>query len=597
MRLLLNYPTFVKDAHRRDGYGASNCGLGVYGTTTIHPQTSDLLPIGLMIWAVATLTPLFVAAQTPNQSPSASFSVTTEASISSSAVTWAESQLEGNFVGHVTSKKVQLQPWSGWCAKFVANAYGAPACGYESASKLWENIPNKMLQKVPDDAPKGLLVFWSWTNNKGEDMGGHVGIYVGNGQVISTAGSLKKPNCRDTIDYMDKKLTINGCKSQYLGYAPAPKNWPGPLLLRNSPVLDFGEVGIDGKGSKKTLTLVNAGTQPITVWLVLSPVAVEEEISPGNYKVKDTRLDHSIPPFSLTDEELKLSPGQSVEVGVRFDPNAIVDSNADVHFLVRSSQLNMKIGITSARVVGRGVKISETTLDLGNKVMMKLALIPAGKFMMGSPDEEADREAFNESPLHEVTIRKPFYMSIYVVTQEQYEQVMGRNPSYFKGAQNPVEMVSWDDAVEFCKKLSAKTGKKVRLPTEAEWEYACRAGSHSRFYFGDDDGTLGEYAWYTINGGGKPHPVGQKKPNAWGLYDMYGNVREWCADWYGVKYYGESPKIDPTGPVEGNLRVLRGGAWWYPPKGLRSAYRDCEKQGFNIDFSISFRVVVSTGMD
>jgi formylglycine-generating enzyme required for sulfatase activity len=136
---------------------------------------------------------------------------------------------------------------------------------------------------------------------------------------------------------------------------------------------------------------------------------------------------------------------------------------------------------------------------------------------------------------HEVTISKPFYMGETEVTQAQYEAVMGTNPSHFKGATNPVECVCWDYATEFCKKLSDKTRQAVRLPMEAEWEYACRAGTATAFSFGDADSTIGDYAWYGANSGGTTHPVGQKKPNAWGLYDMHGNVWEWCADWFGLR--------------------------------------------------------------
>jgi len=198
------------------------------------------------------------------------------------------------------------------------------------------------------------------------------------------------------------------------------------------------------------------------------------------------------------------------------------------------------------------------TLDLDKGVTMKLVLIRPGKFMMGSLDSEQGR-AGDECPQHQVIITKPFYMGVTEVTQAQYEAVMGANPSEFKGPTNPVERVSWADAVAFCRKLSEKTGKAVRLPTEAEWEYACRAGSRTRFSFGDSDGVLGDYAWCASNSGGKTHPVGQKKPNPWGLYDMHGNVWEWCADWFGGYSSGAS-----TGPQEagsGGSRVLRGGSW------------------------------------
>jgi len=233
----------------------------------------------------------------------------------------------------------------------------------------------------------------------------------------------------------------------------------------------------------------------------------------------------------------------------------------------------------------------ETTLDLGNKVTMKLALIPAGKFMMGSPDGEQDRTK-DEGPQREVTISKPFYMGIYHVTQEQYEQVMGKNPSKFKGAQNPVEMVSWDEAVEFCKKLSQKTGKTVSLPTEAQWEYACRAGSKTRFSYGDDEdySKLGDYAWYSKNSDGKTHAVGQKKPNAWGLYDMHGNVWGWCSDWYAS--YENAVTTNPTGPLHGSERAVRGGIWTCEPLVCRSAHR-CGISPNSQQSSLGFRVSVA----
>jgi len=221
----------------------------------------------------------------------------------------------------------------------------------------------------------------------------------------------------------------------------------------------------------------------------------------------------------------------------------------------------------------------EITIQIGENVSMKLVLIPAGKFMMG--EEEGQ---------HEVTISKPFYMGVTEVTQAQYEAVMGTNPSRFKGATNPVDTVSWDDAAEFCKKLSEKTRQAVRLPTEAEWEYACRAGTTTRFSFGDKDGVLGDYAWYDGNSGGTTYPVGQKKPNAWGLYDMHGNVWEWCADWNGD--YPKGAVTDPQGPGAGEYRVLRGGAWLYSPDDCRSAYRSGNGPNSR-DFNYGLRVAVS----
>jgi formylglycine-generating enzyme required for sulfatase activity len=157
------------------------------------------------------------------------------------------------------------------------------------------------------------------------------------------------------------------------------------------------------------------------------------------------------------------------------------------------------------------------------------------------------------------------------VTQEQYQQVTGTNPSHFKGRDLPVEWVSWDDAQEFCKKVSEKTGQSVRLPSEAEWEYACRAGTTTQFCSGDADADLESVAWYDGTSGKKTHPVGQKAPNAWWLYDMHGNVKEWCADRYGD--YRARAATDPQGPAEGADRVLRGGSWDSNPKFCRSAGR------------------------
>ena len=242
-----------------------------------------------------------------------------------------------------------------------------------------------------------------------------------------------------------------------------------------------------------------------------------------------------------------------------------------------------------------GNAAKDLVLDLGNNVTMKLVLIPAGKFIMGSPAAEKDRWD-NEGPQREVTISKPFYMGVYTVTQEQYRQVLGVNPSQFGGAQYPVETVSWDDAMEFCKKLSQKTGKTVRLPTEAQWEYACRAGSKTRFSYGDDDdyGKLDDYAWYrvdiSVQVAGTTHPVGLKKPNNWSLYDMHGNVHQWCSDWY-ADSYANAVKTDPTGPASGSSRVLRGGSWYFHPNVCRSATRFGRNPGSR-NYLIGFRVSV-----
>ena len=208
-----------------------------------------------------------------------------------------------------------------------------------------------------------------------------------------------------------------------------------------------------------------------------------------------------------------------------------------------------------------------------NTIGIRMLLIPAGEFLMGSPDSDSDALT-HEKPQHRVKLTRPFYLGVCAVTQEEYERVMGKNPSRFQGdPQRPVETVSWNDAVEFCRRLSENEGKQYRLPTEAEWEYACRAGTTTKWCFGDSESQLGEYAWYDENSGGTTHPVGEKKPNAWGVYDMHGNVWEWCADWYEAGYYSASPADDPQCPSSGDVRVLRGGSWLIFPGGSRSAFR------------------------
>jgi formylglycine-generating enzyme required for sulfatase activity len=218
------------------------------------------------------------------------------------------------------------------------------------------------------------------------------------------------------------------------------------------------------------------------------------------------------------------------------------------------------------------------TVDLGNGITLELALIPAGRFMMGSSESETSSlpalpaHPTNESPLHEVNITRPFYMSAYKVTQEQYQQVMGANPSRFSGQNLPVDAVTWDDAANFARRAAAKANRKVHLPTEAQWEYAVRAGTGTRYTFGEDENKIGEYAWYRENGKGMTHPVGEKPPNAWGLFDVHGLLWEYCSDFYADSYAGAG-STDPSGPASGQAHATRGGTWGSRPPFLRSAIR------------------------
>lgn len=233
----------------------------------------------------------------------------------------------------------------------------------------------------------------------------------------------------------------------------------------------------------------------------------------------------------------------------------------------------------------------QVPVEITNSVGMKLRLIPDGEFMMGSaesPQElvrrydlsKKDLKRFaREHPQHKVRITRPFYLGVTEVTQGQWKSVMGTEPwSGEKGVKvgpdYAVSYIDWEDATEFCKTLSAKERETYRLPTEAEWEYACRAGTTSLYPFGDDESQLWEYAEYYREVGERYSlRVGQKKPNPWGLKGMHGNVWEWCHDWYGGDYYDASPESDPTGPTEATTRVYRGGGWAYLSGSYRPAYR------------------------
>jgi len=244
-----------------------------------------------------------------------------------------------------------------------------------------------------------------------------------------------------------------------------------------------------------------------------------------------------------------------------------------------------------------------------NSIGMKLVYIPGGEFMMGSRDsvEEVTGKGSahsghftDEYPQHRVKITNGFYMGTTEVTQFQYEEIMNNNPSHFKGQNNPVEKVSWNDAVEFCRELSKEEGRTYRLPTEAEWEYACRAGTTTPFYTGETISTdQANYNGNYIYGNGikgvyrqRTTEVGSFQPNAFGLYDMHGNVMEWCQDWYGENYYTVSPTSDPQGPSSGSYRVLRGGSWNGDTRYCRSAFRNWTEPGNRLYNAIGFRILL-----
>ncbi len=232
----------------------------------------------------------------------------------------------------------------------------------------------------------------------------------------------------------------------------------------------------------------------------------------------------------------------------------------------------------------------ESERPQSNLPEIEMVWVSGGTFTMGATSEQGSDAFDSEKPAHSVTL-SGYYIGKYEVTQAQWKAVMGNNPSYFKGDNLPVEQVSWNDVQEFIRKLNQQTGKSYRLPTEAEWEYAARGGSNSRGYKYSGSNNIGSVAWYDGNSGNTTHAVGTKSPNELGIYDMSGNVYEWCQDWYGSSYYSNSPQRNPQGPASGSDRVCRGGSWIYSARGFRVSFRDYYSPVIR-SYDLGFRLVL-----
>ena len=238
---------------------------------------------------------------------------------------------------------------------------------------------------------------------------------------------------------------------------------------------------------------------------------------------------------------------------------------------------------------GSSLSGNALTIPVKNGISIEIVKVEAGSFNMGAtPEMQAPYEV--EKPVHRVTLTNNYYIGKYEVTQALWQAVMGSNPSHFKGDDLPVEQVSWNDCQDFISKLNAMTGKRFRLPSEAEWEYAARGGKKSRGYQYSGSNTIGDVAWYDGNSSSMTHAVGTKQPNELGIYDMAGNVCEWCQDWYGS--YSSSPQTNPIGAVSGSRRVGRGGSWNYSAGGCRSSCRGSRAPGSRY-FNLGFRLVLS----
>jgi formylglycine-generating enzyme required for sulfatase activity len=327
---------------------------------------------------------------------------------------------------------------------------------------------------------------------------------------------------------------------------------------------------------------------------------------------KNENLSASLLNFLVTSEEkrgrLAIALERAEQEGWQWTEVEIPDEEIELETAIQriNNHVIERVGDFSTSVVGDSLILPQTqpetapgnktsfTENLANGIRLEMVSLPAGKFLMGSA------ESNDEKPPHQVKVNS-FAIGKYPVTQAQYQAVMGTNPSHFKNnPQNPVEQVSWNDAQAFCQKLSQITRKTYRLPTEAEWEYACRAGTTTRYYFGDDDNQLGDYAWYRENSNNTTHPVGQKKPNGWGIYDMSGNLWEWCEDNWHDSYAGAPD--DGTAWIDNDNRsqsrkCLRGGSWIDYPYSCRSAYRLRNNPDYLITYGYGFRVAcVSPGL-
>ncbi len=339
--------------------------------------------------------------------------------------------------------------------------------------------------------------------------------------------------------------------------------WIGATALADQSSV-FESADSDGTLESPKLTVTIEGNQVRLSWNKVTG-ATDYYVHYAQYPYDNPDTIKAIDVGDKTSASYDLSPGSAYHVAVK----ACKDSGSDCSDYSNIHDVRIPLVSTFKNSLGQEFK-----------------LIPAGTFMMGSPSDEKGRS--NNEIQHQVTLTQPFYMQTTEVTQGQWKKITGKNPSCFSscGSDCPVECVSWNDVRVFIWKLNvAEETDKYRLPTEAEWEYACRSGSTTAFYNGritepnGDDPNLWKIGWYIGNSGdpgaippdGRPHPVAQKRANAWGLFDMSGNVGEWCHDWYGK--YPSSAVTDPKGPSNGVGTVFRGGSWAVDPRWCRSACR------------------------
>ncbi len=396
-------------------------------------------------------------------------------------------------------------------------------------------------------------------------------------QLIPGDGDLKGRLCfvRLTIKHVDKLLDAARKAFETSEWRRCLENCRAVLALQGENASALALMREAGAGAKRARIKRMVVTVLVTVVVVASCVGIRQTIQSRNNQLVSRA--YELATAGRYAEALKQFDGcRTVPAILIWAPHpnrewvVAAQAQAVAQAAAQAEAARQEEAVRQAEMQKQALTIA----DLG----MTLQPVAAGEFQMGSNDSDGESD---EKPAHRVQITRPFWIGRTEVTQRQWELVMRNNPSNFKGADNPVESVDWNACVEFCRKLTQReqaagrlpSGYTYRLPTEAQWEYACRAGTTTRFNSGDADAALDQAGWYSSNSGSTTHPGGQKAANAFGLHDMHGNVWEWCQDWYGP--YDGAVATDPTGPSSGSYRVLRGGSWGYAPGICRSAYRDC----------------------
>ena len=478
---------------------------------------------------------------------------------------------------------------------------------YAEADKLLANLPKVAnLREAMDadlEAAKLLKGFWaaverSLAAKKGRFIafGGAGGSIaeVKDGQVILRSG---RAQATLSIHKLTAKQALAYCELQHDERSSLMK---AVVLLADGTALDEAAAALGKAGDQPLVAIYKERVDALKRaaaeaaaqkdWL-----RIEEEAKGKLDPAEAARLTKSLGEFAKAHGETKFYKGLGEKLAAL--KTRIEDSLVFTEWPFDEKEAKRRQKTTAD---ARGVKV-EQEIEIAKGVKMTFVLIPAGEFLMGSPPTTSPEKLAaayggkpedheSEFPQHRVKISRPFWMAKHEVTQEQWMALFATNPSRFKDKpKNPVEQVDWNQASGFAKELSEKLKKTFRLPTEAEWEYACRAGTATEFYFGNDAAKIPDFGWQGVS---PTAPVGLKKPNAWGLFDMAGNVWEWVEDWHGK--YEAGAHTDPKGAPAGGRRVLRGGSWFSSPRSLRSACRDALAPGYRDD-SHGFRVVLAAG--